>query len=212
MSPDYNSNIQGAVEGTPIQSIYQRKLFTSGDKGSKGNNVYYPHPTDNYNPNYHDRYKSNQYPVRRISSPEDTDYIVNDTSHSAKKKNNDDVDDGDDEDSDKNNNKNKNNNGNEDNEDNGDFDDEIIRYKKSSRSRKKNIKKYGFMMYIKEILLLLIIYTILSQDFIRKFIGEYINLTLPDSEGSVSIYGKIIYGFIMCMIFLISRYFLVYRL
>jgi hypothetical protein len=208
MSPDYNSNIQGAVEGTPIQSLYQRKLVSSKDKGS---NVYYTHPTDNYNPNYHDRYKSNhnsnhnhnnnhnQYPARRISSPDDTDYIVNDPQQSA---------DDDHIDIDKNNNDNDNDNHNEDNED---FDDEIIRYKKSSKSRKKKIKKYGFMMYIKEILLLLIIYTILSQDFIRKFVGEYINLTLPNSEGSVSIYGKIIYGFIMCIIFLIARYFFVYR-
>ena len=44
MSTTYNPNMQGAVEGTPIEAIYQKKLSKSQD-----NPVYYTYPPDNYN-------------------------------------------------------------------------------------------------------------------------------------------------------------------
>lgn len=59
--------------------------------------------------------------------------------------------------------------------------------------------------FIKEALLLVIIYVILSQSFIKRAIGTYIPQILPSDDQPVSIVGQLIYGGILALVFVISK-------
>ena len=58
---------------------------------------------------------------------------------------------------------------------------------------------------LKECLLLLIIYIILSQSFVKKSVGKYISYINSNSDGSHSIIGIIIYGTILTLLFILFR-------
>lgn len=61
---------------------------------------------------------------------------------------------------------------------------------------------------LKDPLILLIIYFILSQSSVRQLFGKYISFINPDEEGIVSQLGVIIYGIIFVMIFMVIKKFL----
>ena len=54
-------------------------------------------------------------------------------------------------------------------------------------------------------LLLVIIYVILSQGFIKRAIGQYIPQILPSGDQTVSVIGQTIYGCILAVLFGISK-------
>ncbi len=58
---------------------------------------------------------------------------------------------------------------------------------------------------LKDPLLLLIIYMILSQSSVRQLFGKYITYINPDQEGIVSTIGVLIYGIIMVGIFMLIK-------
>ncbi len=58
---------------------------------------------------------------------------------------------------------------------------------------------------LKDPLLLLIIYMILSQSSVRQLFGKYITLINPDQEGIVSTVGVLIYGLIMVGMFMLIK-------
>jgi len=66
-------------------------------------------------------------------------------------------------------------------------------------------KKPRIPNIFKEPLLLLLIYIILSQNFIRTFFGKYITYINSDDDGNVSQLGIVIYGTIFVVFFLLSR-------
>lgn len=59
--------------------------------------------------------------------------------------------------------------------------------------------------WLKEPLLILIIYIILSQNFVKIFVGKYVKYINPDSDGNVSFLGIIIYGTILAVLYLITK-------
>jgi hypothetical protein len=61
---------------------------------------------------------------------------------------------------------------------------------------------------IKEPLLLLFIYFLLSQGFVKNLFGMYFKQINPNDDGQVSIFGILIYGTILTIIFMISKHFL----
>jgi hypothetical protein len=61
---------------------------------------------------------------------------------------------------------------------------------------------------LKDPLILLIIYFILSQSSVRQLFGKYISFINPNEEGIVSQLGVIIYGIIFIMIFMVIKKFL----
>jgi|SRR3989344_4165217 len=70
----------------------------------------------------------------------------------------------------------------------------------------ENISIFGHVYnFLKEFILLIIIYVILSQGFIKRTIGHYIPQILPSGEQSVSIIGQIIYGSILAFLFGVSK-------
>lgn len=60
--------------------------------------------------------------------------------------------------------------------------------------------------WIKEIILFVIIYFIFSMGFVKRTIGTYIKYINPDEEGNVSFLGIIIYGIILIVTFMITKY------
>ena len=72
---------------------------------------------------------------------------------------------------------------------------------------KSKVKKHNDYMpdWIKEPLLIIIIYVIFSQSFVRKTIGQYITQINPNESGSVSIVGYIIYGAILALVFMVFK-------
>lgn len=82
----------------------------------------------------------------------------------------------------------------------------------SDKSREKKDKDDDIEKFLnpsfallKECLLLLIIYIILSQSFVKKTVGKYISYINSNSDGSHSIIGIIIYGTILALIFILFR-------
>ena len=73
-----------------------------------------------------------------------------------------------------------------------------------TENNKSNNEKY-IKHFLYEPLLLLIIYLIFSQDFVRKFIANYISYLNPKSDGTISIIGVIIYGIILVTIYTLSK-------
>jgi hypothetical protein len=58
---------------------------------------------------------------------------------------------------------------------------------------------------LKEPLILLIIYVIMSQSFVRELLGKYITILNPNEEGVVPIVGIIIYGIILVGLFMFVK-------
>ena len=66
-------------------------------------------------------------------------------------------------------------------------------------------KKSKIPQFLKEPLLLLTLYVILSLSFVKNFFGKYIQFINPNENGDVSILGIIIYGTILTMLFFFSK-------
>lgn len=69
-------------------------------------------------------------------------------------------------------------------------------------------KEINLLDYVKEFILLLIVYIILSQPIVKEVIGKYLSQINPDSEGKVEIIGVVIYGVILSLSYLTLKYFL----
>lgn len=62
---------------------------------------------------------------------------------------------------------------------------------------KATILKIQIPELIKEPILLLIIYLIMSQDFVKNNVAKYVSQIQPDNEGNIGFYGVFIYGIIL---------------
>jgi hypothetical protein len=225
MHTGYNPVLQGPTEGTSIASLCKKK-FNNYDpryNNTQYNNYNNNNQNNNQNNNHNNNYNHNNH--NNANTNEDVSYIVNNIKKKIKKEyeykndgygngniddnSNDDTNNYDDDnyENDDDYNDDNDNDDNDDNDnDNDDNDYHNKKYKKKYNIKnKKNIFKY----YIKELILLLCIYIIMSQNFIIKLIGSRISYILPDLSGDVSIIGKMIYGFILCFSFFIFRYFFI---
>lgn len=63
-------------------------------------------------------------------------------------------------------------------------------------------KKY---INVKEFVALLLLYIILSTEYVKNFFASYITCLNPDDQGVISITGIIAYGVILCSLFVIIR-------
>lgn len=71
-------------------------------------------------------------------------------------------------------------------------------------TNKRSINSY-IPNFVKEPLLLIIIYVIMSQEFVHKMLSNYIPYVNVNDEGRVPLLGIIIYGSIMAVIFMFFR-------
>ena len=68
---------------------------------------------------------------------------------------------------------------------------------------------YSILGIGKEIVLLVTIYILLSQGFVRKSIANYIPQLNPNSDGIIPFSGYVIYGSILALLFVFFRYFVI---
>lgn len=62
-----------------------------------------------------------------------------------------------------------------------------------------------FIVNFKDPIIIIILYVLLSQNFIKKFVGKYINEINPSDNNNVSLFGVIIYGSILAFFFTITK-------
>lgn len=75
---------------------------------------------------------------------------------------------------------------------------------KTKKSSKKN-KNTGLVDTLFDAVLLFVIYMLMSQHFIKSFIGTYISVINGNQDGVVSNFGVAIYGLIFIIIFVLSK-------
>jgi hypothetical protein len=81
-----------------------------------------------------------------------------------------------------------------------------IKNKKSIQLRKHTLqKKNTYYRVAIELLILLTVYVLMSQEFSISFASKYIKYIQPQQDGSTAFSGIVIYGAILCIIFYISR-------
>lgn len=68
-----------------------------------------------------------------------------------------------------------------------------------------NKSRFCIPEWLKEPLLILLIYIILSQNFTKVFIGKYIKYINPSTDGTVSFLGVVIYGTILAVLYIILK-------
>jgi len=62
-----------------------------------------------------------------------------------------------------------------------------------------------YLKIFTEFLLLLTLYVVLSQPFVVSFASNYIYQLNPTDDGTISMTGIIIYGFILTLLFMVLR-------
>lgn len=68
-------------------------------------------------------------------------------------------------------------------------------------------KKSDFTLFglVKEPLVIILLYLLISQNFVRNSLGSYIPHILPRQDGSLSFIGHLICGIIMASLFMLSK-------
>jgi len=82
--------------------------------------------------------------------------------------------------------------------------------KKDIKIEKKSKFKLPFQIpeFIKDPLLIWVIFILLSQNFIKQLIGKYVKQINPNEEGVVSFIGVVIYGLIFAVLFGLIKFLL----
>lgn len=76
----------------------------------------------------------------------------------------------------------------------------------NANSTKKENDNFVSLVYkLREPLIILIIYIIMSQPTVREVAGKYIKYIRPDDEGKVSFAGVLIYGIILATLFMLVK-------
>jgi hypothetical protein len=76
---------------------------------------------------------------------------------------------------------------------------------KDEDTKENDKSSYYIPDMLKEPVLIIIIYVILSQGFVRKSIGNYISYINPTQDGYVSLMGYVIYGSILALLFMFFK-------
>ena len=91
-----------------------------------------------------------------------------------------------------------------------DIDTDTDDDKKNVKIEKKSKFKLPFKIpeFIRDPLLIWIIFILLSQNFIKQLIGKYVKQINPNEEGVVSFMGVVIYGLIFAVLFGVLKFLL----
>lgn len=94
----------------------------------------------------------------------------------------------------------------ENNENNENTDtDTDLNIKSKSKKSSKNKKNTGLVDTLFDAVLLFVIYMLMSQHFMKSFIGTYISVINENQDGVVSNFGVAVYGLIFIIIFILSK-------
>ena len=84
--------------------------------------------------------------------------------------------------------------------------EEEIEEMEADKEKNANGNSYSYLPeWLKDILIILVIYVILSQNTVKTFVGKYINSINPGSDGTVSFLGIVIYGTLLAVLYVIIR-------
>jgi len=86
---------------------------------------------------------------------------------------------------------------------------EMLHNKKKKNKSQSTTYMDKIPKILQEPLIILILYVILSQSFVKNKIGEYIKQINPGPDGQVSLVGIIIYGLILAILFAIFKWLLI---
>jgi cation transport ATPase len=86
--------------------------------------------------------------------------------------------------------------------------DEIQIKKMKKKNKKNKSKQTEYEDYIYDFILLFIIFMLMSQQFVKNFIGTYIKAININEQGVVPILGVAIYGLIFVSLFISSKIFI----
>lgn len=90
----------------------------------------------------------------------------------------------------------------------------ISEYEKNEKKNKKNkrkgsdteLHKYNVNVYInediKQVIIIIMLYMILSLGFVKKTVGNYVSYINPDEHGKVGLFGVFIYGLLLAVLFI----------
>lgn len=81
-----------------------------------------------------------------------------------------------------------------------DTETEIVKVKKVKKSFLQKVPQY-----IVDPIILFIIYLLMSQEFVKKFIGNYVTVINPDETGFVGIKGILAYGLVLVLTYNVTR-------
>jgi hypothetical protein len=89
-------------------------------------------------------------------------------------------------------------------------DEQIKKIKKHRKNIKETekCKKIEYEDYVYDFILLFIIFMLMSQQFVKNFIGTYIKAININEQGVVPILGVAIYGLIFVSLFISSKIFI----
>ena len=103
----------------------------------------------------------------------------------------------------------KDNLDNLDNVDSADSADDTNSSKKKKKLKKKKHEcSIPMEDYAYDFILLFIIFMLMSQDFVKNFIGSYVKSINVNEKGVVPIHGVAIYGIIFVTVFILSKIFI----
>jgi hypothetical protein len=87
---------------------------------------------------------------------------------------------------------------------------EFEKPQKHNKTKTKKHKKEKFKIpeWGRDPLIILCLYILLSIDIVKLFIGKYIKIVNPDENGNVGIIGNIIFGIILCSLFILIKKFI----
>lgn len=88
--------------------------------------------------------------------------------------------------------------------------DSDIKSKKSKKNSNKK-KSNGLVDTLFDAVLLFVIYMLMSQHFIKSFIGTYISVINGNEDGVVTNFGVAVYGLIFIILFVLAKI-LVYKM
>jgi hypothetical protein len=85
-------------------------------------------------------------------------------------------------------------------------DEDEIETELDEPEENKNIKNNNLVpQFVKEGILITIIYVILSQEFVRTTVGKFVSYINPDETGKVHITGYISYGALLAILYLFFK-------
>ena len=93
--------------------------------------------------------------------------------------------------------------------DQDDYNQDINQNKEYDNEEGSCMDDSSVPIFIKEFIIIILIYVVLSQGFVRKNIGKYITKINPDENGTIPIVGYIIYGAILALAFIFFKMILI---
>jgi hypothetical protein len=76
-------------------------------------------------------------------------------------------------------------------------------------NKEKKSEEFDLLTYVKEGVVFLLIYILLSCGTVKKILGKYLPFINPDPNGTISLFGITFYGLLLVVIFFVARNYII---